>query len=171
MEKLSRKKLLGMKIGFTTVELLVYITIITVVTTVLTNFVIDATKTAAAARQARAVQQNTRVVMSKIMREVRQSSSYVILSSGEELQMVTSGQTTGFYLDNGTVYYYVGSKPVTPVASEAISNGDITVSSLNFIQLDNTVSVTVSAEPTNPLLGSGSVYSLTSAFTPRQYVY
>lgn len=174
MEKLSRKKIFGMKIGFTTVELLVYITIITVVTTVLTNFVIDATKTAAAARQAKEVQQNSRTLMTKIMRDIRLADHIDVITAENKIQLTIDGLVTGYYLSNGKIYYY------TPTTTEIISSNNVIIksdiSSHVFTESSGTILVSFTAEYFNPLsedapIGSGGAYSLTSSFTQRQNVY
>lgn len=170
MEKLVNNNFINLRNGFGTIEFLIYISIVTVVTIVLTNFIISGLKSINAARQARQIQQNTRLVMAKIIREVHGASSLQVLSE-EEIEINTNGQISGFYLNGGVIYYYLNSHPVTQDEINAISTADIFITDLNFIQRHNAVEGTIIAEPAKPLPGSGNAYKLTSVFTPRQYVY
>jgi type II secretory pathway pseudopilin PulG len=163
-------KLKNQQSGFSLIELLVYITITAVATVVFTAFTVDVINNAARLLIAKEVQQNARLVVSRITQEIKTADEIVTVDPTALTLVDQSGTTVSYYLDTGddTIYYDNGTTP------EAISNAVVKITGLEFEPLStNTIIIRLSLEQRQPSTKASRQYNmhLTSTVAPRQALY
>ncbi len=154
--------------GFTIIEFMVYVAIVSVALTVFANFTISITQNTANLKAKRAVQQNAELLLAKISQEIRYSQN-VVAASGSTLTLTnSSGSTT-------TISWNSTSKEVN-YNGAPLSNTYVNVTSLTFVSVTGisggvTVSLTVQPKYAG---GLGSAYTITlttTAVSRQQQVY
>lgn len=160
--------------GFTIVELLIYISIVTVTLLVLMSFVADVTKSASRAKIVKQVQQNARLVMSDVAAQIRAADSIDDANSvfnnppnpHGKLALVKGGVTTTLEWSSGNIIYYNGSQ---------LSTSDVWVTELSFTKIgavgNNGVMVTITAQPAASTTGANAPFTISSTAVPRSQVY
>ena len=166
------RKLIKNQEGFSLVELLVYISITTVTLLILTSFVIDVTKNAARTKITKEVQQNARLLISKITQEVRTATNIdgtnsVFDSDHGKLTLIKNTGPVSFYWQDNEVYY---DKDLNV---DALSNNKVRVTKLNFQRNNNaiTVNLTVEQKNINARIEGTDKFELSSTIVPRPMLY
>jgi len=122
--------------GFTIIELLIYLGIVAVATTVFTSFTADVVRAASRALAVKEVSQGSRLILSRITQEIKTAKSISTISS-DSIQLVDVSDSTvtiSFDSANGVVSYTDAS------GSSLISPTTARVTNLQFEQLTpNTV--------------------------------
>lgn len=158
--------------GFTLAELIVYLSIVTIAILVFASFMVNVTKYASHSKVQREVQQNARLVLSRITQEIRTAASIDAANSvfnsddGKLTVQGPSGALVSFYrqASSDEVYYDNGSGAV-PLSSDAIR-----VSELRFAQVSSGVSVDLKVEQGNASAPPNAI-ELSSTVVPRTSLY
>ena len=130
--------------GFTIIELMVYISIVTVAITVFSAFMLDVTKNASRSKTIKEVQQNAQFIMNRITNDIRHAQAVTIPAlgaSGADLTLTMSPTLTATYhFDNAasTVTYQQNSG-----TAMAISNNQVRVTNLSFSNTGSAITVTL----------------------------
>lgn len=143
--------------GYTLIELLIYISIVSIALIVFMNFMTDVSRNAARFRVAKDVSQNARIVMDSITRDVRNASSVTVPNSNT-LSLQVGGNPVQYALSGNAVMYNA-----TPLTSSNLS------SALTFAVQNNEVSVHLVVSSTNS--GTPSTTTLDTVVIPRQQLY
>lgn len=130
-------KFLKKSSGFTIIELLIYISIVAVATTIFTSFTVDVVRAAGRALAVKEVSQGSRLILSRITQEIKTAKSVSAIDS-DSIQLIdVSGSpvTISFDSVNHAVSYSDSN------GSSLISPTTVRVTNLQFEQLTpNTVS-------------------------------
>ena len=153
-------------------ELLVYISITTVTLLMLTSFVVDVTKNAARTKITKEVQQNARLLISRITQEIRTASNIdgansVFDSDQGKLTLVKGTGPVSFYWQDDEVYYS------EDLNANLLSNNKVRVTKLNFQRNNNaiTVNLTVEQKNINARVEGTDKFELSSTIVPRPMLY
>lgn len=133
--------------GFTLIELLIYITLVAAISIIFTGFTADVVKNATRSLVVKEVNQNARLILSRITQEIKTAKNVNSLSASEITLTNFDNQTfdLGFDSVNNLVYIDTGSGNV------AISSGDVRVTNLVFSQAaNNIIEISVTIEQKNP---------------------
>ncbi len=154
--------------GFTLVELLIYISITTLIMVALTSFVADVTKQASRTKVSKEVQQNARLIITKITQDVRTADS-VTQVTPTQIDLVKAGQAISYSWDSvgKTVNYNDGT------GNDPLSNGRVSVTSLQFTESNEAINIALDVEQKNPSAkpAASSEISLSSTAVPRSALY
>ena len=164
----SIKKQLKQSKGFTLMELLIYVGIATVAIVVFTNFMVDVTKNASKAKITQEVQQNARLLLSRMTQEIRTAKEIIYVTSDQITFKNSSDDTITFYLNDDDVYYDINSSgPVSLI------NDQVRVTQLNFQQNSDSVNIdlTVEQKDENVEAAKKGEINLTSTIVPRPLLY
>lgn len=156
--------------GFTAIELLIYISLVAVVTIIFTNFTVDVVRAASRALVVKEVNQGARLVISRITQEIKTART-IDSVAGDQIQFTDASDTSiriSFNSGDETVYINDGSGDV------AIAPTGVRVTSLTFKQLTpKTIGFDVTFEQKNTA-ATAYRYSFTFsdvAVTPRFILY
>lgn len=175
-----------MKRGFTLLETLVYVALLTIVSVILVNFILDITRSYAKARVKSAVFSQTQRVLETITKEIKQAKSIYTPTSYfgtgdskrqlslETLNPVVGGLPTGenstfvdFYLDNQKIYVKRENQTAETLTSDLIK-----ITNLEFILLGgNSLVIKINAQHNTASIKpeSQAKISLEAAATLRSY--
>lgn len=155
--------------GYTMIELLIYIGIVTAAILVFTNFMVDITKNSARAQVKQEVQQNARLILSRLTQDIRNAKQITGVNPEQIILKNPLDQDITFKWDNinKEITYDDGTGPII------LSGTKIRVTQLNFQQNDSTISINLKVEQKNPNAQSAdkSEITLTSAVVPRALLY
>jgi len=155
--------------GFTLIELLIYMSIVTVGLVVLTNFLADVTKNAARTKNMQEVQQNARLVMARLTQDIRKADSIDTVSPSTEdhgsITVIKNSIPITYAWDNDQVSYSYNSAP------SIITTDKISVPQLRFEQSGNTISIKLTAQPSNTAGSQQNQVILSSSVVPRPLIY
>lgn len=151
--------------GFTMIELIVYLGIATIALLVFYGFAADVMRAAARVKTTSDVQGNARVVMSRIMNDVRASSAAAV--AGGQLSLTIGASSKCYFLDAGAVKYYDCSNH----ASDAtLTDSSVNVSALSFDAASSPqIGIVVTVEPRNA--GTADSVTLSTSVVPRSGLY
>ncbi|MFC1687409.1 PilW family protein [Patescibacteria group bacterium] len=158
--------------GFTAIELIIYLSIVTIAALVFTSFMTDVTKNAVQSKISKEVQQNARFMISRITQEIRSATDIDIAQSildndHGKLSLITSSGTSTFLWNNERAVYDDGSGPVD------LSTDSVGVTSLRFEKDGNAITVALTVQQkigiTDP--SASDSISLTSTTIPRRLIY
>lgn len=152
--------------GFSLIEFMIYIAVISVAMAVFTRFTIDVSRQAAEAKSKRAVQQNAQVLLTRLTQEIRASQSFTI-NAPDSITVQNSTGTATISLNGSEVDYNKGS-------AVALSDNQVNVTQLNFQSLASPAGVTVTLTVASRYpAATGGIYAVTVNFTvvPRQPLY
>ncbi len=128
--------------GYSLIELVVYIALFVVISIVIVQSLVFVMKTYANARSFRALQQNGELVMERITREVRQSSSVTTASSVFGVNpgtLVVSGTDSGGSVYTDTFSVVSGAIQLSKTGTvSTLSTNEVTVSGLTFWNITTT---------------------------------
>lgn len=134
------KKFIKNQKGFSLLELLIYVAVLSIVTVVVAQGFLILSKGRAQVEARNEVNNNLRFAVEKIKREVASATSLnvpaVAGTTLANLDLNIAGRSIKYSLSNGKLLRQVDSAPL-----EAISSSDVTFSSLNFTRLENINSV------------------------------
>lgn len=162
--------------GFTIIELLVYMVIATVAIVTITGFMVDVIKYAAGTKAKKEVQQNSRLVMSRISQDIRNARSIQAIAlppNNHQLDLVdASGKSVTYLLADTSVTY---NDHVNPIST-------LTGSRVRVVQLDfqnqtssnsNEVTITLTIAQQSASAPANQQYSetLSSTIVRRQSLY
>lgn len=158
--------------GFTLIELMVYLSISTIAILVFTNFMADVTQNAAKSKVTKEVQQNARLILTKITQEIRTSQGIdmgqsVLNSDDGKLVIIRAGGSTTFDLVSGDVTIDTGA------GSEVLTSNHVKVTELHFTETQNAISVDITVEQkrdTDRTHERDSI-TLSSTVVPRSTIY
>lgn len=145
--------------GFSLIELIIYMSIVAIATVVFTNFLVDVTRNAAKSRVTKDVQQNARLAMQWMTREIRRASS--IMPSGSTLT-----------LNSGT--FTVNASNQLDYSGTPITSADVRVTTLTFTPIGTSgVGIVLTVEQGNPSAqpAERDRFTLTSGATSRILAY
>jgi type II secretory pathway pseudopilin PulG len=155
--------------GYTMIELLIYIGIVTAAILVFTNFMVDITKNSARAQVKQEVQQNARLILSRLTQEIRNAKQITSVNPERIILINPLDQDITFQWDNinKEITYDDGTGPII------LSGQKIRITQLNFQQNNNTISINFKVEQKNPNAQSAdkSEITLSSAVVPRSILY
>lgn len=158
--------------GFTAIELIIYLSIVTVAALVFTSFMVNVTKNAAQSKISKEVQQNARLMISRITQDIRSAKDIniaqsVLDSDHGKLALVTNTGVSTFLWNNERAIYNDGSGPVD------LSTDSVGVTKLRFEKDGNAVTVALTVQQkigiTEP--SASDSISLSSTTVPRQLIY
>ncbi len=156
--------------GFTLIELLIYMSLVSVTLLVLMNFVTDVTKSAAKTKITREIQQNARLVLSRITQDVRTAQTIPTFSNGNTAITFTNsaGQTELICLEAGEVRYIVGGG--TCATAQSLTTNKVNVTQLDFSNSANAVTINLTVGKNNQL-DTINPLTLSSTVVPRRQLY
>jgi Tfp pilus assembly protein PilV len=153
--------------GFTLMELLIYLGIVTVAIVVFSGFMANVTTYAARARVKQEVQQSARFILERITHDVRTADSVTVVAGA--LQLTNAGMNSCIQRDGASVVLddCGGGSP------SSLSSGNVRVTDLTFVPAGDGVSVDLNVEQADaaaqPAL-QGSI-GLSSNIVPRRQLY
>ena len=148
MSKLSRKN----EKGLTLMELLIYISISTIIVVVIMNFFTDVTINAAKVKITKEVQQNARLMLSRMTQEIR------------------SAQAVDFALDKIIVTNQDGEEIIfNEETMNSLSSNRVLVTDLTFAQDSSTIFINLTVEQSRGKVNKE--VTLSSAVVPRSDIY
>lgn len=149
--------------GYTLVELLIYISIVSIALIVFMNFMTDVSRNAARDRVTKDVSQNARLILDNITRDVRNATN------------LTGTTATVLKLNSDAVEYSrdVTNNTVTvknASGTQAITSNTVKVTALTFTlpASSNELSVLVTVQSSNITIPAAT---LTTTIIPRQTLY
>jgi hypothetical protein len=155
--------------GFSLIEVIIYITLTTVVITIFTSFTIDAVRIAATVYDSKAVHQNYRFIIGRISQELKTAEDITLITahSIDYVDATNNAATISYDVVNKDVIYTSGA------ISDGLSSDDIDVSQLDFNSSGSAIIVDLGikkATSSNPL---ASPYALNSSaeILPRRLIY
>lgn len=161
--------------GFTLAELLAYMSIVVVAIVVFTSFMVDVSKSAARMKVRQEVQQNARLLTTKITNEIRTAAAVDAVQSsfnvddGKISVVTASGPTVSFARDSATdsVLFDDGSGAIP------VSNDKVRVTKLRFEQTARGIAVDLTVEQGNAAAPAQlqNALVLSSTVVPRQFLY
>lgn len=148
--------------GYTLIELLVYLSIVTISVLVFTTFVVNVTKNSARAEMKQELQENARVVINRLTQNIRQAKSVDATSTSDilVLNQVSGGNIT-FSIVGNAVNYYDGTDHV-------LTSDKVKVTKMQFTDTGDLVKVDLMLILSNDLTQS---FSLQTAALARQSIY
>lgn len=160
--------------GFTLIELIIYISIVTVALLVFTNFMADVTHNASKAKVTKEVQQNARLIMTKITQEIRAGSSINEAELVNGTLIITKGSSTITFDRDGDNITYDDSADGLPV--QILTNEYVKVTDLTFAKSgEDGISVHLTIQQKrNDTAAAGHErdrISLSSTVVPRSALY
>ncbi|MFH0828730.1 MAG: type II secretion system protein [Candidatus Kerfeldbacteria bacterium] len=161
--------------GFTMIELIVYLGIASIALLVFFGFASNVMQSAARAKTASDVQENARVIMSRITHDIRTTDTATVSGSKLELTKATGGIPTktcyGLDLLNPDVALYgtCGTVGCVCTASTAISDKTVKVTTLSFSQAAPQIIVNISVEPR--VAGTADPVTLSTTVVPRSEIF
>ncbi len=168
--------------GFTLIESVVYIGILSLVSLVAVVFVSQILNITEGARRTRESVDNAHRVMEVITQEIRHaksvypSTSSFDISTGqlslETTRDVPTGENTtfvDFYLDNNGVYIKREGQTQALLTSQKVKITNLTFSDLNGSNGRDAIRISVTAEYNSAVIGPKNAVSLTSTATLRSY--
>ncbi len=156
--------------GFSMIELLIYISVISAATIIFTSFTADVVKRTARILNAKEVTQNSRLIAARISQEIKTAKSIDALA-GDEITL------TNFNNEQVTISYDAANNLVeltNPNGTIAITNNKIRVTALVFEQLTpEAVAFQMTVEQSNATAPKSLRYKLdfTTTVVPRPQLY
>lgn len=151
--------------GFSLVELLIYVSIFSVISALFIGLLFHATLGWTRSKVESEVQQNLRFAMEDIARTSQQAtavSSPAVGSSANALSLVVGGQTVQYSLSGTTLQKQIGANP-----AENITTDIVKVTYLKFKTLQNTAPSNASVQATTTQFAMTVEYNSTN----EQYIY
>ena len=133
--------------GFSLIELIIYIAIITVVSGVFVAIIFNLNLSSTKSKTETEVQQNLRNAMQAISQTIRSAQNInapVVGASGSTLTAVVNGQNVQYSLGS-TASSTAALKRVTGTNTDYITSDTVLVTYLNFTTLENSATTTGSA--------------------------
>ncbi len=160
--------------GFTLIELMIYISIVTAALLVFTNFMVDVTHNAAKAKVAKEVQQNARLIMAKMTQEIRSGSSVNRTELAHGKLIITKGTSTITFARSGDDITYDDSADGLPV--ETLTNQFVKVTDFTLAESGtNGISIHMTIQQKGDTTASAGYerdqVSLSSTIVPRSALY
>lgn len=151
-------------------ELLIYMSIVTVGLVVLTGFIADVTKTAARAKTTQESQQNARLVMSRLTQDIRNAESIDLANSQMDndhgsLRIIKNSLPTTYSWSNGGVSFSNAS------GTSIITTDKINITQLRFEQTGNTTTIKITAQTLQLPSTPQNQIVLSSSVVPRPLIY
>lgn len=158
--------------GFTMIELLIYMSIVTIALVVMTGFMADVTKSAAREKTTQGIQQNASLVIARLTQDIRAADSYPVLTEINpdqwQITIQKGGNLIYYYLENYIVYYRVGT------TSTPLTTNNVRVCQFYLQSNGNAVDIDINIKGSNTscmsALPSESV-QLSSSIIPRSLLY
>ncbi|OHA57272.1 MAG: hypothetical protein A2441_01315 [Candidatus Veblenbacteria bacterium RIFOXYC2_FULL_42_11] len=134
--------------GFTIVEVLIYVTILTVAMVVLASFATDVIKNAARSRVVKEVELNAQLTLNRLASEVRHAQKFNSVTATEINYVDLNGVTTLLRFDsaNNLVERVIGGN------AETITTSEVRITALNF----------------NPIISGTDIKGVAIAISVRQ---
>lgn len=148
--------------GFTLVELLVYITIVSMVMVTISIYFSTVSAHAARTRTVHAVQHEARTLMVRLVGDVRRAAAIDTLHSvldddqGQLILNDVSGGTVTYRLDTGRVYYDDGAGSI-PLTADTVR---VTQLRFSTSTADHELDISIAAAQANPNLRASAQYAL-----------
>lgn len=144
--------------GFTMIELLIYISLVAVISIIFTSFTADVVKSASRSLVVKEVSQNTRLVLSRIIQEIKTAKSISSVTASE-ISLISFDNTPfdlGFDSVNDLAYIDVNGG-----GDVSISNDDVRITALTFEEVStDVIKITITVEQKNPLASEPRKYKL-----------
>lgn len=156
--------------GFTIVEIMIYITLVTVAMVVMAKFVADVTVNAARSKVVKEVQLNAQITLGRILNEIRNSQSVVSVGA---TQLVLQANAT----DQVTISYNSVDSRVERLVNGAgmviLTSPEVRVTNLAFAAISIGVSVSLSVAQLSASAPGTYQHQaqLSGTAFPRQLVY
>lgn len=153
--------------GYTLIELLIYISITTLIMVTLTSFVADVTKQATRTKVSKEVQQNARLIITKITQDIRTADDGTISISPDNSQINLGLKTYSWDSAAKTVTYNDGT------GDDPLSNQKVSVTNLRFSRNGDGINVALEVQQKNPAAKAAarSDISLSTTVVPRSILY
>jgi Tfp pilus assembly protein PilW len=129
--------------GATLVELLVYMAILTVVMTFVTDFLLQTIETRLEIQAKSSLEQDQRFILSRLVYDIKRADSITtpVRGTTNNLVLVIGGETHNFQLSTVNFQLTNGS------GTYNLNSSDIEVSDLSFQRLEDTVKITMTLTP------------------------
>lgn len=155
--------------GFTIIEIMIYVALVTVAMVVLANFTADVIKNAARTRVVKEVELNAQLTLSRLASEVRHAKSITSISA-TELTLVDANNTSvilRFDSTDNEVERVVGTN------TESITTPDVRVTGLVFSQVREGVAIQISVAQHSINVPAAYQHqsNLSTTVFPRQLLY
>lgn len=151
--------------GFTLVEILIYVSIITATLLVFTNFVFDVTRNIAASKEKQELHQNARLVIERISQDIRSASQITAINAHGLSLIDGAGQSISYQQNATTIIWSNG------VTNASLTSGTVEVTNLSFVDTSPTISIQLTVKPRTRPHSAGISESLSTSLTPRSSLY
>lgn len=153
--------------GFTLMELIIYLGIASIALLVFYGFAADVMRSAVRAKAASDVQENARVVMSRITGDVRNATA-VPSAAGGQLSVTIGGAQRCYFLDSGKVKY--DDDCISHASPEDLTDDSVSITALSFdASLAPQIGIGITVEP--HIATSADPVTLSTTIVPRSSLY
>lgn len=144
--------------GATLVELLIYMAILTVVMTFVTDFLVQTVETRLEIQAKSSMEQDQRFILSRLTYDIKRASSITTPASGttDNLVLVLDGETYSYQLAINNYQLTTGS------GTYNLNSSDIEVSALSFQRLEDTIKIGMTLMPEKGRLGGETPRTITT---------
>lgn len=134
MRKILTKK--NNRRGFTIIELMIYMIILSVLLYVLTNIFVSSLEIKSQSKSQATLQQDSRYILAKLIYDINQASSInfpILGTESDTLEIVVNGQTQTYTINNGNLQL------INNLGINNLNSYNTRVSLLRFLHLGNPV--------------------------------
>ena len=155
--------------GFILLEKLLYISFVSIALIILTMFLVDVVRNSTIAINAKEVQQNNRLILSRITQEIKTAKQITSLEPSRISFIDCENNPVNFYWDTDqeAIFYHNGFEDIR------ISNSDVRITQLDFISFDEVIEIKLELENSkhgNHILNPYHFQS-SSLVVPREKLY
>lgn len=155
--------------GFTIIELLVYISLVSVGVIVMTAFLADVLKSAAHGKMKQDMQQNGRYILSRLIQDIR--SKQVDAASDADTLVLASGPVrTTYDLDGQNITYAFDDGAGAVTGPVDLNSSGVCVASVAFTR-DVSVRIDMTIRPRGTCGDTKGELVLATTVVPRQSIY
>jgi type II secretory pathway pseudopilin PulG len=155
--------------GFILLEKLLYISLVSIALVILTMFLVDVVRNSTTAINAKEVQQNNRLILSRITQEIKTAKQITSLEPTCISFIDSEDNPVNFYWDSGqeAIFYHSGLEDIR------ISNSDVRITQLDFNSFDEVIEIKLELENLKPGNHAVNPYHLQSSslVVPREKLY
>lgn len=166
---INTAKKIKLQRGMTMIEMLIYISLVSLMTIIFTNFTIDIIKSSSKALAMKEVNQNVRFIMSRITQELKTATDLESVTTQNIIVKNYEGESVSFKFDSvdHEIIYNDG------VDDHLISNGVVKVNNLIFTQIaDNVIKINLEVESLKDLKTNRPYsFDLVTYVSPRSPIY
>jgi prepilin-type N-terminal cleavage/methylation domain-containing protein len=154
--------------GFTLVELLVYISLVSIAMMVIMTFFVDVTTSATKITIAKEVQQSARFILQQMTHDIRNAQAVVsVHQSAIELQ-AQNGDFLRYETDGGAL-----QRRTNGGAAEILTSNAVALQSVQFLSAGDTIAITISLQQSaaGSRPSNRAAITLQTSVAPRRSLY